>query len=229
MSDERGRIFYFGAMRLRLVWLGLFAALWLAPFFWIGQMRQLPFKLPPRLLTQYACAGLFSKRMPSWSQVFIQIEHDGAGEWVTLPVTELSPMRVFGYRQRVDRLLLGTNSRKNDGGSWKRLAEWIASHPAPQKSVNGPVAGVRYVQQRWQIHSPELINSGGHWNCQAPDERSTTSKFQVLKSYDIVEGTARPTTSTPPTPEPRMKVPNVFRRTDDAAPPKEAHPKSGTE
>lgn len=201
----------------RLGLLLAFVVLWLIPFFWTGRMGRFPWKLPPRLHTQYACAGLFTKRTWNWNQPLIQVRRGDTESWETLDMTELSPLGAYGYRQRLHRLLLKTAGSKVRDSIRRRLALWVALHDQEAHPDQGAVMAVRYAQNVWPVNCPELVEPTGKWEVN-PASLGPTGRFQVLATFALGNGAAKllPTSRDPkplPTPaafsrQPRPKGPN---------------------
>lgn len=177
-------------MKPRLFLLLILTVVWLVPFFWAGWMKRLPFKVYPRLSFQYSAAGLFTQRIETWTQMLIQVQHNGSTDWTTLDTAELSPMGAFGYRQRLDRILQETQGRKVADVVKPRLAAWLAQRYGELHPGQGNVTAVRFAQTLWPANSPELAQPAGHWQPNPPLE-NTTAQFRELAAYTIANGSAR--------------------------------------
>ena len=194
-----------------------FCALWLLPFFWVGIKQPLPLRLPIRLHTAYACAALFTVRIPAWNQMLIQVRHEPKGPWLTLEMTELSPMRVFGFRQRLDRLLIVTKGRKSNGPLWQRLAEWVAQRHCENHPERGDVVGVRFAENIWQVHCKELLNASSEWH--RSTDADSSARFKILAAFEISKGKAQRTTTHDLSSErSQIVTPKVFKREKTTAP-----------
>jgi hypothetical protein len=202
---------------LRKIWLLLAIILtisWLLPFLWVGtKIGRLPFRVPDRLWQQYATAGLFTLRTSTWSDFRVEIRTNGSTEWRALDMAKVSPMHASGYRQRMDRILGDTRSKKIGGSLRQRLAGWIAQRL--KESAGMEVTGVRYYHRSWPTNTPEMAMPAGHWD--GGIELPATTKVTLLGTYAISEGKA-----TPEQPKPRepavMPPPAVFRRKTNEAP-----------
>ncbi|MCX6853506.1 MAG: hypothetical protein NTV80_01215 [Verrucomicrobia bacterium] len=201
----------------RQILLAAFCLFWLVPFFWVGIMRPLPFRVPPRLHTAYACAALFTRRIQTWDQKLIQVRYAPDGPWLTPDIQELSPMRVFGFRQRLERLLIASTGRKTNSLLWQRLAEWVVLQQVINHPDSGKVSGVRFAEQVWQVHSSELLHPRGAWNSKTSDVSS--ARFRVLASFDIIQDKATPTSTNKQLVKKAQPFkPEIFRRSHQTSP-----------
>lgn len=199
---------------MRLILLGGFTLFWLIPFFWTGRMGSMPFRIPSRLLTQYACAGLFTKRTWTWNQPLVQIQHEKNGAWKTVKMTELSPLGAYGYRQRIDRLLLKIGRSKTPNKIHERLALWIAQQYKLTHPERGEVVGVRYAQNVWPVNCPELTQPKGHWE-PTPSELGPNGRFNVLGTFELRDDKATLLGATNGAPK-ELPMPRVFARPNKA-------------
>lgn len=195
---------------LRLALLTFFTVFWLVPFFWTGRMGKLPFRIPQRLLSQYACAGLFTKRTWNWNQPLVQVRHMETGEWETLAMEELSPLGAYGYRQRIDRLLLKTGGSKMRNEIRQRLAAWVSRRYAEAHPERGEVQAVRIAQNVWPVNCVEMAHPEGHW-VPNPASLGPNGRFEMLAAFAIRDGKA-----TPLLPNkgilPSLTTPSIFAR-----------------
>ncbi len=148
-------------MRLKIALLMVILIAWLVPFYWAGSMRSVTVPLYPRLAFQYTAAGLFTRRVSSWNQTLIQVQSKGAADWKTIDTAELSPMGAFGFRQRLDRVLLDTQGKQTAKLVQQRLAEWTAREYAKLHANEGEVIGVRMGQTTWASNTPEMAMPAG--------------------------------------------------------------------
>ena len=186
-----------------------FTVLWLMPFFWVGQTRALPVRVPQRLLHLYACAGLFTKRTWNWNHPLIQVRHEGSAVWKTLRTAELSPLGVYGYRQRIDRLLLKSGGTKVESAIRSRLAAWVAQRTEETEPGADRVEAVRFTQNVWPVSCPDLRSPSGHWGCD-PAELGPDGRNVVMAEFSIQEGKVLPA----PIPQAgkALPTPRVFSR-----------------
>lgn len=191
---------------------------WIIPFFWAGtKLGRLPVRVPDRLWQQYNAAGLFTLRCSTWSDWHIEIRRVGSEEWHALDMAEVSPMPATGYRQRMDRILGDTRSKKIGESLRRRLAVWMVQKLEQQTGQQ--VTGVRYLHRSWQTNTPELAFPAGHWD--GDEALPATTRVSKLGEYEVVNGRATPmqSKSTVPVPVPQ---PRIFRRAPAAAPPANA-------
>lgn len=171
-------------------------------------LGRLPIRVPDRLWQQYAAAGLFTKRTPTWSDWRIEVRAAGSAEWSAVNMAEVSPMPASGYRLRIDRILGDTRSKKIAESLRLRLAGWIAQRL--KRQTGQEVGGVRFLHRSWQTNTPELALPAGHWdgNVAIP----ATTRVSILGTYAITDGVAKPERAKPRAPD-AASQPKIFRRT----------------
>lgn len=90
----------------------------------------------------------------------------GAAEWRTVDAAEFSPMEVFGYRQRVDRVGIVTSKNRAMTDSVRlRLAEWVAREYAKRHPEAGLITGVQLTQTSHTTNQQTMELPSGHWQC----------------------------------------------------------------
>jgi hypothetical protein len=201
--------------RSRLALLTVLSLVWLLPFTWVGtKLGRLPFRVPDRLWQQYAAAGLFTLRTSAWSEWRIEVRSAGSSEWRSLDMAEVSPMPASGYRQRMDRILGDTRSKKIAENLRQRLAGWIAQGLKERAGME--ISGVRFLHRSWQTNTPELAFPDGHWN--GDGALPATTRIALLGTYAIVDGKAAPERAKPRAPN-VVPQPKIFRRESRPEPP----------
>jgi len=189
--------------------LAIGVAMWLCPFFWVGsRLGRLPVRVPERLWQQYSASALFTQRVPAWSDWRIEVRQTDTTEWRVLEMTKISPMPTSGYRQRIDRILGDTRSKKIAESLRQRLAEWIAQRLREQTGQE--IGGLRYLYRAWQTNTPELACAEGHWD--GDGLLPPTTRVSILGEYAIVDGKAKPSLAKPQTPNAPPLQPRIFRR-----------------
>jgi hypothetical protein len=190
----------------RLVVIGLLSLLWLLPFFWVGsKLGPLPFRVPDRLWQQYMAAGLFTQRVDFWGDWRIQVKVTADGEWRDLPTNEVSTMATSGYRQRIDRILGDTRTKKVGARIRPRLAEQVArSRPE--------IVAVRFLHRAWPTNSPALTAPEGNWETGAKMAPQSVS-LNVYGPYLVADGKVKATTSSSKSAGESKRPPSVFQRT----------------
>lgn len=200
-------------MKIRLLFLALLGVIWLLPFYCVGSMFGLPFKVPSLLYTQYASGGLFTRRVGSWSQMLVQVRSVNGPDWQTIDISRLSPMEVFGYRHRLERVGIVTSKNRTLTERVRlRLAEWVEREHAKRHPEAAEITGVRFVQTSHATNQPEMAVPQGRW------QRDTLAlepkpALQVLATFIIqaekvqVERAVRPA-AVPAAPS----TPKVFER-----------------
>jgi hypothetical protein len=196
-------------MLIRFCLFAAFTLFWLIPFFLTGSLLGTPLRVYRRLEFQYSSAALFTRRIARWNQPVFQVQTGNAPDWKILNTSELSPMGAFGYRQRLDRILLDTNGKKTADEVRQRLAEWIANTHASKHPVLGAVTAVRMGSYSSPSNSPELAAPSGRW---VPGLQPN-STLNVYATYMIREGKASPVRRDKDTNSvPSTSTPSVFRR-----------------
>lgn len=187
---------------------------WLLPFTWIGtKLGHLPFRIPDRLWQQYATAGLFTLRTSSWTDWRIEVRFHGSDDWRGLDWDDVSSMPASGYRQRIDRILGDTRSKKISENLRARLAGWIAQRI--KQAAGREVAGVRYYHRAWPTNTPEMAQPAGHWD--GSGSLPATTKVTLLGTYAIVDG--KPMLERAKPRAPVVPQPAIFRRQPKEQPP----------
>ncbi|MCX6853860.1 MAG: hypothetical protein NTV80_03030 [Verrucomicrobia bacterium] len=201
----------------RFLLLLLLFLLWLVPLAWIGStLGNLPFRVPRSLWQQYNAAALFTKRTATWSDRRIEIRTANSDQWRVLNMVEVSPMPLAGYRQRIDRILSDTRSKKIAESLRQRMALWIAQRLKQQSGQE--ISGVRYQHRSWQANTPELALPAGHWGDNGSVLPATT-RVTLLGEYAIVNGRATRERAKPPVLDKVPSQPKVFRREIAPVPP----------
>jgi len=194
---------------LLLALLLVLSLFWLLPFTWVGsKLAPLPFHVPDRLWQQYACAGLFTQRVSAWSDWRIEVRRAGSESWQTLNLEEVSPMPASGHRQRLDRILGDTRSKKIGGNLRLRLAAWIAQKLKESEGME--ISGVRYLHRSWPTNTPGMTAPAGHWN--ADGQMPATTKVTLLGTYAITNGKAVLERNKKPQAPAAVPQPKIFRR-----------------
>lgn len=199
----------------RMCLLAALVLVWLFPFTWVGStLGRLPFRVPTLLWQQYNAAALFPKRTPVWGDWRIEIRRAGSDEWRVVNMAEISPMPTSGYRQRMDRILGDTRSKKIAESLRQRLAGWIAQRLKQQTGQE--LSGVRYLYRSWQANAPEMAFPAGHWDGDVT--LPVTTRVTILGEYAIVDGTATRERAIQRPPD-ALPQPKIFRRAPTPAPP----------
>lgn len=181
---------------------------WFLPYFWVGaKLGPLPVRVPERLWQQYNTAGLFTRRCSIWSDWQLEVRPSGSTEWRLLEAQEVSPMPASGYRQRMDRILADTRSKRIGESLRQRLAGWIGQHLKERAGIE--ISGVRYYQRSWPTNTPLMAFPDGHWD--GGGALPATTKVTLLGTYAIVDGKAAPEKAKPRVPG-AVPQPKIFRR-----------------
>lgn len=113
----------------------LLALSWLVPMAVTGVSNRAVPHFPRYLQNLHRCACLFTKRTPTWTTSYLQIEPAGSGTWVELSEDGYFDMPAFGYRTRLDRIV-GHSAGVRAGGEARLLelaqfvrTRWSELHP----------------------------------------------------------------------------------------------------
>lgn len=202
-------------MKLNIAYLLVFTVLWLLPFYLTGAMIKFSNPIYSRLRFQYSAAGLFTHRISSWNQTLFQVRTIGVAEWKTIITSEISPMGAFGFRQRLDRILLDTSGKKTTDQVRLRLAEWVAKEYAQKHPQEGDVVGVRMGYTTWAANTPQMAAPASEW-VREPVDMQPTSPFRAYASFSISKGKAViEHAAVTPKPTVLAKTPEAFYRKKD--------------
>lgn len=204
-------------MKIRLVYLLIFMLLWLVPFYLTGAMIQYWNSIYSRLRFQYSAAGLFTRRIPVWNQTLYQVRTAGVAEWKTIDTSEISPMRAFGFRQRLDRIFQDTSNKNGVAGVRERLAAWVAQEYGKRHPNEGAVLGVRVGQTYWATNRKEMTQPAGEW-VRDPVDIQPSSPFKAYASFTINEGKAEAERVSRAAVAASVRTPKVFERKKEQAP-----------
>lgn len=194
---------------VRLFLLVLLFVIWLFPLAWVGStLGRLPFRVPTRLWQQYNAAALFTKRTPTWADWRIEVRTEGSNQWQVIDTKDVSPMPTSGYRQRMDRILGDTRSKKIAESLRRRLAEWIAGELKIQSGQK--IDGLRYLYRSWKTNSSEQILPNGRWN--GDEMLSAAARVSILGEYAITDGRAKLVQAEPIKTPVKPSQPKIFRR-----------------
>jgi len=155
--------------------------------------------------------------------MLIQVQWQDSMEWETIETADLSPMRTFGYRQRLDRILQETHGKNVAEAVRQRLALWVAECSEPLHPHQRKVVAVRFGAVVWPANFPALAQPSGHWLSDAPLNPSTPP-FILLSAFALNQGKAqpmaKPTHVKPSVTKPPVsnQVPPVFRRNRPTTP-----------
>ena len=163
-------------------WLAACALGWLIPVFLSGSKTASVRFLPRHISYQYGCAALFTNIERSWTQAVYLVKAEGSGQWSEVPREVVSPMRIAGYRQRVDRIVTEIRRAPAKDAMMDRLAAHVAESYGEAFPDQPPVAEVRLLNTRWPTDDPVMTHPAGRW--QLPPASSLTKKrYTVLGTW----------------------------------------------
>lgn len=169
-------------------WSGIFMigaiVLWLVPFFIAGANWHRPQLLDKITNFQHSAAALFTKRPTSWWQHVIQVQRAGEAQWTTVAASDLSTMSAFGYRTRIDRMLLEVGDKPVAENVKRRLAAWVAHRLGELYPSARKVTMVRYVRTVWPVGTRELAQPAGAWSI-PPVELLADRQVRIKGIYRI--------------------------------------------
>lgn len=161
----------------------LFAILWLVPLAWVGfTSRPVP-PLGRYLNNQYRVSCLFTRRVPSWSNYYFQVQTGTREQWQTMDIEEVSELRLLGYAYRIHRIVSSARGAA-EAPVLRNLADFIARRFASLHPEAEPVTRVRILRATYPTGDPELVQSGDRWRIppieSVPEERlSVRAQFRI--------------------------------------------------
>lgn len=128
--------------------------------------------LPSELTHLHNASCLFTNSVRNWSTNHVQGSHDGR-RWFTLRDEQYSPMKPFGHRARVDRML-------SDIGAYKRyrskqiqadeMCQWYRWRYSQLNPTAEPLVAVRLVGVLYKVGDPYIATPEGRWVKRIPED-----------------------------------------------------------
>lgn len=160
----------------------LFLILWIGPITWNGVTGK---GVPGAGLwanNMYRVARLFTKRIPTWSNYYVEIFHEGMEKPTALPLTAFSDMKPFGYTPRLHRMISKSSGNSSETALRGAMAAYIKQKFENQNPFLPPIREIRLIRVVYQSGAPELAHPDGHWTI-PPLESIPNSRRRVLGSF----------------------------------------------
>ncbi|MDA2920652.1 hypothetical protein MYX76_14360 [Desulfobacterota bacterium AH_259_B03_O07] len=169
-----------------------FLAIWILPVLFQGLTKQsLYFATANRLEYFYYVACLFTKRVGAWSNFYVQVLPIGSNQWVTLEDKDYSPMKPFGHRARIDRILvLWSNPNFPDKEKQvKEMSLWLKKRYAELNPDSSGLEAIRYIRIAYPVGG-YIAKPSGHWRKEKL-ETIPENKRYIFASYDFNDNLER--------------------------------------
>ena len=147
---------------------GLFAVFflcWIVPIHLLLFIRDVPFA--GRYLNyQFRISRLFTHRVSSWSNFYVQYKSATEAAWKTVPLDAFSQMDVYGYGTRLQRIVNDSlRSRDRGGGSSirRKLGLFIKEEIERLHPEEGAITELRIVRVAYPTGSPKMKKPAGKW------------------------------------------------------------------
>jgi hypothetical protein len=151
------------AGRRNFVLSAIYVVFWLLPVAQQGFTCRLINGLPKYLNDLYRVSCLFTDRVPSWSNYYLQVRLRGEMEWRDVPMEDYSSMPPFGHRTRISHLITESPARSNGEIIRQELADFIKARYELLHPMDPQVAGVRYIRARYSVGEPIIARPAGYW------------------------------------------------------------------
>jgi len=151
------------AGRRNFILAAIYVTLWLFPVANAGFTCEAIRGLPRYLNDIWRVSCLFTDRVPSWGTYYFQVRLSGQETWIDVPTSDLSTMKPFGHRSRLDFMLSEATSRTNGDVIRFEMAEFVKKRYELLHPSEPDVAAVRFLQARWAVGEPMLAQPKQHW------------------------------------------------------------------
>jgi hypothetical protein len=205
-------------MRSKLIYLISVTGLWLVPFFYTGWLGRPISMLPKSLSFQHSAAGLFTQKTTRWWDQHLEIQKT-TNERLAIDEARSFQMGAFGFRSRLDRILIESNRSPQSAQVRQRLAEHVFKTNAEARTARA----LRLVRSFWTVGLPEMAEAAGEWNPPPvhllPEKDRQTLGTYVWRNDECVElqrqqGPRLPNPAKPGVPvavKPAPPVPNMAK------------------
>ncbi|MCB1227684.1 MAG: hypothetical protein KDK99_17840, partial [Verrucomicrobiales bacterium] len=145
--------------------LGFFAGLFLLPQLGCGLVNRTPTWLPNEMRTFWRMAALFGRRETAWSEHRVEARFAGISSWVELDLRSYDPERIYGYENRVARVLAMTGGRA-EGNRVVRaeVAEFLMRKHRELFPTAPEMRQVRVLGVTWKVgEAGWMADAPGRW------------------------------------------------------------------
>ena len=124
---------------------------WLIPMGMTGAFKSKFHSVPPVIRNQYRISCLFTHSSKHWHTVHYQVRLQGDSEWIEGPLEGFFDLDIFGYRSKLNRIVLASRHKNKKGMIYgrnkKRLREmsfFIANRWEELNPTDADVKEVRF-------------------------------------------------------------------------------------
>ncbi len=139
-----------------------FVLFWLIPITYVGLLGEVIGFAPNAVAPLYHIACLFADRAVTHANFYYQVQLQGSKRWITVPESDLSRLKPYGY----SRVHLYLNRLPRSEGSELRrqkLAEFIRTRYAELHPEQPPVVAARIISVVFKPGDPRLAHPSGGW------------------------------------------------------------------
>ncbi len=139
-----------------------FVLFWLIPITYVGLLGEVIGFAPNAVAPLYHIACLFADRAATHANFYYQVQLQGSKRWATVPESDLSRLKPYGY----SRVHLYLNRLPRSEGSELRrqkLAEFIRTRYADLHPEQPPVVAARIISVVFKPGDPRLAHPSSGW------------------------------------------------------------------
>ncbi len=139
-----------------------FVLLWLMPITYVGLLGETIGFAPDAVAPLFHVACLFTKRQATHANFYYQVQLRGSKRWVTVPESDLSRLKPYGF----SRVHLYLNRLPRSEGSElrrQRLAEFIKTRYADLQPEQPTVVAARIISVVFKPGDPRLTHPSRGW------------------------------------------------------------------
>ena len=139
-----------------------FVLFWLIPITYVGLLGEVIGLAPNAVAPLYHIACLFADRAVTHANFYYQVQLQGSKRWITVPESDLSRLKPYGY----SRVHLYLNRLPRSEGSELRrqkLAEFIRTRYAELHPEQPPVVAARIISVVFEPGDSRLAHPSSGW------------------------------------------------------------------
>ena len=165
-----------------------FMIFWIIPIAYVG-LRAKDISFLPRTFNYlYRLSFLFTHRAEVWPIYFIQVLPENSQEWITVNEEEYFHLKPFGYRTRLNQLLMKTHYSMGFNKEWNQtrdarheeLARWIAKRYSKIYPQKEKIQAVRILEAEYPIEANRPYQ--GRWR-QPPLSFFSEKQIKVMSMH----------------------------------------------
>lgn len=167
-----------------------FLIFWIVPLLYVNLSKQ-EIAFFPRTLTYFQRVGLlFTDGIERWPNYYIQALPENSQDWITLPENDYFRLQPFGYRTRLNQMLLPFVQYAYGYQHWhttrmernEEVAVWIKNRYEKLYPYQPRLKAVRIVLAWYDMNESTPVY--GHWR-QPPLESFPKDKVSVLSTHNF--------------------------------------------